>query len=305
MKKLISLFVIKSWVNGVSIELDCETLGKILDVPLEELRAYITSDSDLALWEQDCPKFFKTICVRRSTDGGVVNHELKKDIQLFHKFLNVNVTPKKGHFEAVSPMQCFILYCYKTQKPLDLNYIILKEMANAAFSKYKSLPFGSILTKVFKHFKVPFTEVGEYISKPFDSFTTTRSGFGKVETDKEDKTDEEEEVGDEIDPMDEGTGNEQEQQPATEMNPSQAPQWNKEPSPYWADFVGKFEQMSVQQNNLVNHVTQLTESSSKNYDFMNKNYEDLNKRVDNLYTLYQSQFPPPPPSFDDATGGEN
>ena len=82
--------------------------------------------------------------------------ELKKEFRLFHRIIAYNVIPKKGHYNQATTMDSFIIYRSAIEALLNLNYIILKEMADVSNHKNRALLFGALLTKVFTHFKVKF-----------------------------------------------------------------------------------------------------------------------------------------------------
>ena len=74
-------------------------------------------------------------------------------------------------------MDAFIIYKAAVDEPLNLNYIILKEMANVRNHSSWALPFGALLTKVFNHFWVKVSgQRNQYIGKWF-SITTIKRGI--------------------------------------------------------------------------------------------------------------------------------
>ena len=79
-------------------------------------------------------------------------HYLKIEFWLFHRFIAHNIIPKAGHFNQVTTMDAFIIYKAAIDEPLNLNYIILKEMADVRNHNTRALLYGALLTKVFKHF---------------------------------------------------------------------------------------------------------------------------------------------------------
>ena len=65
-----------------------------------------------------------------------------------------NVIPKRGHNNQFSTMDSFIIFRITIRQPLNLRYLILKEMVDMKNHKSKSLPYVALLTKVFKCFRV-------------------------------------------------------------------------------------------------------------------------------------------------------
>ena len=65
-------------------------------------------------------------------------------------------------------MDAFIIYRVAIDEPLNLSYIILKEMADLSNYSSQALPYSTLLTKVFSHFRVKFSgQRNQYIGKGF------------------------------------------------------------------------------------------------------------------------------------------
>ncbi|GFZ16905.1 hypothetical protein Acr_26g0001750 [Actinidia rufa] len=79
---------------------------------------------------------------------------LRKEFRLFHRYIAHNIISKAGHYNQVTNMDAFIIYKAAMEEPLNLNYIILKEMADVRNYNTRALPFGALLTKIFLHFHV-------------------------------------------------------------------------------------------------------------------------------------------------------
>ena len=79
---------------------------------------------------------------------------LKKEFRLFHHYIAHNIIPKAGHYNQVTTMDAFIIYKAALEEPLNLNYIILKEMADVRNHNTRAFPYGALLTKFFHHFNV-------------------------------------------------------------------------------------------------------------------------------------------------------
>ena len=63
------------------------------------------------------------------------------------------------------------------EEPLNLNYIILKEMADVRNHSSRAFPFGALLTKVFNHFDVNLRgQRSQGLSKGF-SMNTIKKGI--------------------------------------------------------------------------------------------------------------------------------
>ncbi|GFS32252.1 hypothetical protein Acr_00g0021600 [Actinidia rufa] len=79
---------------------------------------------------------------------------LRPEFRLFHRYLAYNIIPKAGHYSQVTTMDAFIIYKAAMEEPLNLNYILLKEMADVRNHNTRSLPFGAFLTRIFLHFNI-------------------------------------------------------------------------------------------------------------------------------------------------------
>ena len=96
--------------------------------------------------------------------GATQTKEFKNEFRLFHKYIVCNIISKKGHYNQMTTMDSFIIYRVAIDEPLNLNYIILKEMADVRNHKNWALPFGALLTKIFKYFRVKFSnQINQHI----------------------------------------------------------------------------------------------------------------------------------------------
>ena len=76
------------------------------------------------------------------------------------------------------------------EEPLNMNYIILKEMVDVRNHKNRALPFGALLTKIFTHFRVKVSnQINQYIDWDFSNHMIKR-GIS-VESSKEEEGEEE------------------------------------------------------------------------------------------------------------------
>ncbi|KAF7126848.1 hypothetical protein RHSIM_Rhsim11G0011900 [Rhododendron simsii] len=105
----------------------------------------------------DVSVFYQTITDDRVIGGGISKSELKKHLRPLHLFIAHNVAPQKGHYDAVSPLQCLILHSLEIGDYMDLSYLALKEMASVLQDNYKALPYGALLTRLFMRDGVSLT----------------------------------------------------------------------------------------------------------------------------------------------------
>lgn len=142
-------FTLVSRVKGVDFILDVSTMSNFLGCQVVQNFQYVTNDDELVLAIDDVTVFYQTITNDRVIGGDISKSELKQHLRPLHLFIAHNVAPQKGHYDAVSPLQCLILHSLETGDYLDLSYLILKEMASVLQDNYKALPYGALLTRLF------------------------------------------------------------------------------------------------------------------------------------------------------------
>ena len=126
----------------------------------------------------------------QGTLGASQTKDLKKEFRLFHRFIAYNVILQKGHYNQVTTIDNFIIYRSAIEAPLNLNYIILKEMANVRNHKNRALPFDALLTKIFTHFRVKFSnQYNQFIDEGFSKHMIKR-GIS-IDTSEEEEQEEE------------------------------------------------------------------------------------------------------------------
>nr|GEV26047.1 pentatricopeptide repeat-containing protein [Tanacetum cinerariifolium] len=77
-----------------------------------------------------------------------------------------NVICLGGHKDHVSACLCHMLYCIETSTPYNLAFFILKRMEKTRFKPKDLLPYGMLLTRLFKHlvFVSPELAFDHYLS---------------------------------------------------------------------------------------------------------------------------------------------
>ncbi|GFZ21468.1 hypothetical protein Acr_29g0006300 [Actinidia rufa] len=130
-------------------------------------------------------KCVNDIIAKNKAIGVTQMKELRKEFKLFHRCIAYNIIPKEGHYNQVTTMDAFIIYKVAMDEPLNLNYIILKEMADVKNHSSPALPYGALLTKIFNHFRVKHSgQRNQYISKGF-SITMIKRGTSIDSTEEE------------------------------------------------------------------------------------------------------------------------
>lgn len=143
-------------MKGKGIQFDIPTLASIVGVQLGDENIHFQTEGELANIVGNASDVFTTICRNRFTRTSLQARHLKPYLRILHRWIVENVTPKKGHHDAVPYFNVYLLYCFEVGQKLDLCYIIMKEMVLANQGQFtgRSLLFRALLTKIFKHFKV-------------------------------------------------------------------------------------------------------------------------------------------------------
>ena len=105
---------------------------------------------------------------------------LPLELRLVHHFICTILIPKTGKFEYVSDRELFFLWAYVTNSKIDLALFILDQMFKATIKK-ASLPYGMLLTKVFKYFRVELDDetvrIPKAVSDEYNEKTLRRMGY--------------------------------------------------------------------------------------------------------------------------------
>ncbi|GAB2266800.1 hypothetical protein Dimus_001789 [Dionaea muscipula] len=151
---------LKFYLKGKWYTLNRSMFASIFDIELRDTFAYFVTNADLIdvadnMGEGMLNSIIRSICVTRETPGGIVRKDLDPHLYLFHVWILENVLPKVGHLDAVTPFECYILYCFENEVFLDLPYIIMKEISRIKEADdNKALGFGALLTKIFEAFDI-------------------------------------------------------------------------------------------------------------------------------------------------------
>ena len=71
--------------------------------------------------------------------------------------MTYSLVPRGGHRNEVSYLEAFLVYSIIVSRCLNIGYIIMNHMVACCESKTRILPYGCIMTKVFKEFGIEFT----------------------------------------------------------------------------------------------------------------------------------------------------
>ena len=100
--------------------------------------------------------------------------------RLLHRIIAHNILPKKGHYDEVTFMELCLIDCMIQRRPINLPYIMIRNMILAYNQKQKALPYGQVFTTIFEHFDILLTGTDK---KPYsdkteiDNTTLTRMKY--------------------------------------------------------------------------------------------------------------------------------
>ena len=141
------------------MKLTIHILSQILGTAINTTEVYVTNKVELREYLEHLTKSPSAV-YQAITIGGppTVGHmrakDLKPHLRLLHRFISSNIVPKGGHIDSVTIKDAFILWCFEAKCLIDVNFIILNEMAGFATTSNRGLSFGALLTKIFHHFRV-------------------------------------------------------------------------------------------------------------------------------------------------------
>ncbi|GFY97736.1 hypothetical protein Acr_12g0002770 [Actinidia rufa] len=163
------------------------------------------------------------------------------------------------------------------EDPLNLNYIILREMAYVRTHKNRSLPYGALLTKIFEHFEVNLRNQSiQTIDEGFSSYMISR-GITVDSTDEEDDL--------EMPSQAMGDVHMEDVSLDTEIPPEQSPQpqegqTSQEKSPDW--FIQYFGQLRTT-------MERIEKTQKENNEYMKTKMDSIEQRQilnDKLHELH-------------------
>ncbi|GKE33173.1 hypothetical protein Tco_1452495 [Tanacetum coccineum] len=105
----------------------------------------------------------KTIIVDKNE---ILSRKIQPHIKPWVDIIRENAICLGGHRDHVFACLCHMLYCIKTSTPYDLAFFILKRMEKTRNKPKELLPYGMLLTRLFKHVVSVFPElaIDHYLS---------------------------------------------------------------------------------------------------------------------------------------------
>ncbi|GJW13835.1 hypothetical protein Tco_0017968 [Tanacetum coccineum] len=98
----------------------------------------------------------KTVIVDKNE---IQTREIQPHMKLWVDIIRENTICLGGHKDHIFACLCHILYCIKTSTLYNLAFFILKRMEKSQNKPKKLLPYGMLLTRLFKHVVSVFPEL--------------------------------------------------------------------------------------------------------------------------------------------------
>ncbi|GJT38793.1 hypothetical protein Tco_0938658 [Tanacetum coccineum] len=96
----------------------------------------------------------------------ILTREIQPHMKAWVDIIHENVICLGGHRDHVFACLCHMIYCIKTSTPYNLAFFILKQMEKTRNKPKELLPYGMLLTRLFKHVVsiFPELEIDHYLS---------------------------------------------------------------------------------------------------------------------------------------------
>ncbi|KAH9698155.1 hypothetical protein KPL71_023904 [Citrus sinensis] len=151
-----------TYVGGIRIELDEPELCSILGIAYGGLDLY-TARKELSFSNFRHVDGVRNICRRWDLSDDICSLSFRSQllpfqIRILHIILQHMVTLRQGHTDEVTRLDIGLLDSLIRRRHVSLSYTILSHMLSTPKVSNRSLPYGSIITKILNHFRVPIIE---------------------------------------------------------------------------------------------------------------------------------------------------
>ncbi|GAV80695.1 hypothetical protein CFOL_v3_24155 [Cephalotus follicularis] len=177
-------FALSSTVKGQRIFLDARISASILHIPHTGI--YILEYKKWPEVEGFHPNHILSILYPNDPNihpnMALCTNKLSVDHRLLHHLIVHQLLPTGGGYAKLSRMQAFLMWCIISKVEFCYPLLILHTMVRAFTQKKSVLPFGSILTKIFRHHEVHLEgEIGTKLKKEdtYNKSTLNRMGWKK------------------------------------------------------------------------------------------------------------------------------
>ncbi|GAV85970.1 hypothetical protein CFOL_v3_29404 [Cephalotus follicularis] len=177
-------FSLSSTVNGQRMFLDAQILASIHHIPhtglyifeykkWPEVEGFHPNDIISNLYPND-PNIHPNMSL--CTNKHSVNHHL------LHHLIVHQLLPTCGGYAKLTRMPAFLIWCIISKVKFCYPLLMLHTMVHAFIQKKFVLPFGCILTKIFRHYEINLEgEIGTKLKKKdtYRKGTINRMGWKK------------------------------------------------------------------------------------------------------------------------------
>ena len=151
-----------TFVGGIRIELDEPELCSILGISYGGLNIY-TARKELEFSDFCHVDGVWNICRRRDLSDDICSLSFRSQllhfqVRILHIIFQHMVTPRQVHTDEVTRLDVGLLDSLIRRWHVSLSYTIFCHMLSTPKVFNRSLPYGSIITRILKFFRVPFTE---------------------------------------------------------------------------------------------------------------------------------------------------
>ncbi|GKC07136.1 hypothetical protein Tco_0998746 [Tanacetum coccineum] len=148
-RKLNGTIAIAFIINNFEITLTLEEFARILKIPCQGVCVYTSK------WPMTQPKTKKMKGVDTFLDPfQMILSKLKTHLEKWEIILSENAISLTGNKDHPNACLCYMLYCLTIEKPFNLSYYIAHRMVSVTKSADMTLPYGMLLTRLFKHVRV-------------------------------------------------------------------------------------------------------------------------------------------------------
>ena len=143
------------YIGGIPIEFAIEDLNSILGTDHVGLELY-TSRKEFQFNCFSDVYAIRNICRRQHLSNNICSLPFLSQLLLIilHSILQHIVTPRKWYNDEVTRLDVGLLDCLLRRRPVNLGYIILHHMLSTPAMKNKLLPYGSIITRILRYFRI-------------------------------------------------------------------------------------------------------------------------------------------------------
>ena len=154
-------------VGGVKIEFDIFEFDifefdRILGISCEGLNLYIAR-KELHFNQFRHIEGVRNIYRRHDLSDEVCSLSFRSQllpfqVRILHTILQYMITPRHGHADKVTRLDVGLLDSLIRGRQVHLSFTIVRHMLSTTAVSNRSLPYGSIISKILQYFHVPLTE---------------------------------------------------------------------------------------------------------------------------------------------------